>query len=411
MIKPTLLEKFARLAVRIGANVQKGQIVNINSSTETIELTRAVVKEAYRAGADVVLVNWSDAYISRDGFDFRTKESLSTIPQWYIDRMKYLVDKGVCVISISSPIPDINQGVDPEKMQAMNIAGHKAFPFYMDYIMGSKGQWTIIAGANKAWAKKVFPDLDEDEALDALWDAILKTSRVSEDTDPVEEWNKHNQELFKHNDILTDYQFEKLQFKNSLGTDIEIRLAEDHVWVGGGEHTTKGIMFNPNIPTEESFCMPHRDGVNGIVYASKPLNYQGNLIEDFWIRFKDGKVVEYDAKKNKQSLESIFNTDEGAKHLGEIALISYDSPISNLGILFYNTLFDENASCHIALGRAIPANLKGGNEMKPEELQAKGYNHSMTHVDFMFGTKDLSVVGITKEGKKVQIFKNGNFVI
>jgi len=411
MIKKELLEKYAKLAVKIGANVQKGQLVGIMASTENRELVREVVKQAYEAGASRVIVRWTDEYVGRYGFDYRSIESLEDIPTWFIDQAKYFVDQGGCIISISSPVPDIFNGVDPKKLQAAGIANSKALQFFMNYMMSSKGQWTIIAAPNKVWAKKIFPDLDEDKAEEALWNAILETSRVNEDTDPIDEWNKHNQELFKHNKILSDFKFDKLHFKNKLGTDIEIKLVEHHIWVGGAEYTTKNVLFNPNIPTEENFTMPHRDGVNGKVFATKPLNYQGKLIDDFWVEFKDGKVVDYDAKKNKDALENILNTDEGAKHLGEIALISYDSPISNMDILFYNTLFDENASCHMALGRAIPFSIKGGSEMELKDLQAKGYNHSMVHVDFMFGSPDLSVIGITKDGKEIEIFKNGNFVI
>ena len=217
--------------------------------------------------------------------------------------------------------------------------------------------------------------------------------------------------MLKHNQILNDYNFDTLYFKNSVGTDISIKLVDNHIWAGGGELTPDGILFNPNIPTEENFTMPHKYGVNGKVVATKPLNYQGKLIEDFWLEFKDGKVINYGAAKNKDILENLLNFDEGSRYIGEIALISYDSPISNSGILFYNTLFDENASCHMALGRAYTINIKDGTTMSMEELKEKGYNNSMSHSDFMFGSKDLSVIGKTKDGKEVVIFKDGNFVI
>jgi aminopeptidase len=278
-------------------------------------------------------------------------------------------------------------------------------------MMGNRSQWTIVAAPNPVWAKRVFPDLEEDQAIDALWDAILQASRVTEDNDPIQEWKEHNDRLLTHNKILNDYQFDHLHFKNSLGTDITIKLVENHVWAGGGETSTKGVWFNPNIPTEENFTMPHKTGVNGKVVATKPLNYQGNLIEDFWLEFKDGQVVDYDAKKEKDALKNLIEYDEGSSYLGEIALISYDSPISNSGILFFNTLFDENASCHMALGRAYPMNIKGGTEADLEDLKAKGYNFSMAHSDFMFGSADLQITGTTKDGKKVTIFKDGDFVI
>jgi aminopeptidase len=406
-----LMKKFAKLAVQVGANVQKDQVVVINSSTETKELARTIAKEAYEAGAKKVVMGWSDDYIGRHRWDYQSKETLQDIPDYLISKYQYFVDQGACVISIASPIPGLNKGVDPEKMQVATIASSKAINFYREHMMGNRSQWTIVGAPNEVWAQKVFPDASPSEAVEKLWNAILSASRVTDDNDPVAEWNAHNEQLLKHNKLLNDNQFKSLVFKNSLGTDITVDLVENHVWAGGGEHTTKGVYFNPNIPTEETFTMPHRDGVNGIVYASMPLNYQGNLIEDFWLKFEDGKVIDYDAKAGKDALKNLLELDEGSSRLGEIALISYDSPISNMDILFYNTLFDENASCHMALGRAYPMNVKGGNDMSKEALAEIGYNNSMAHSDFMFGTADLSVKGITKDGKEVVIFKDGNFII
>lgn len=411
MINIKLTEKLAELAVKTGANVQKGQYVFINASTETKDLAREIAKQAYLAGAGVVTVNWSDEYVSKYGYMYRSVESLQTIPQWTIDKMKDFIDKGGCVISIASPIPDLNKEVEPVKLQALNIATRKAYSFYYDHMMGSKTQWSIVAAPNPIWAAKVFPTLSEEDAVEALSDAIFKASRVTLDNDPIAEWTAHNERLLAHNTILNNYNFETLYFKNSIGTDISIKIVDDHIWAGGGELTPEGILFNPNIPTEENFTMPHKYGVNGKVVATKPLNYQGKLIKDFWFEFKEGKVVDFDAKENKDALESLLNLDEGSRYIGEIALISYDSPISNLGILFYNTLFDENASCHMALGRAYPTNIKNGVNLSLEELKERGYNSSITHNDFMFGSKDLSIVGTTKSGEKVVIFKDGNFVI
>jgi len=411
MVKEHLIEKLAELAVKVGANVQQDQVVVVNSSTETKELARKITLQAYKAGAKKVMLNWTDDYVSRYGLDYMSTETLSTVPEWLIGKYKELVEDGACVISITSPIPGLNKGVDPKKMQQSSIARSKALSFVQDHMMGNRTQWTIVAAPNAVWAKKVFPDLAEDEAIEALWDAILQASRVTDDNDPIQEWKEHNDRLLSHNNILNDYQFESLYFKNSLGTDITIKLVDNHIWAGGGEFSTKGVWFNPNIPTEENFTMPFKTGVNGKVVATKPLNYQGTLIEDFWLVFKDGKVVDFDAKKEKDALKNLLEYDEGSSYLGEIALISYDSPISNSNILFLNTLFDENASCHMALGRAYPMNIKGGNDSSLEELQKKGYNFSMAHSDFMFGSKDLQIVGTTKDGKKVTIFKDGDFVI
>lgn len=411
MINDILLEKLAELAVKVGANVQKDQLVAINSSTENRELARKIVKHAYLAGAKKVYVNWNDEYVSKYGLIHRSEESLKEVPDFFIGKYKNFIKENGCSISIASPIPGLNKDVSPKKLQVSGMAFSKALTFFYDHMMASKSQWSIIAAPNRIWAEKVFPGFKGDEAVNKLWDAILEASRVTLDNDPIAEWTEHNDRLLKHNTVLNDYRFDTLYFKNSLGTDISVKLVKDHIWAGGGEFTPGGILFNPNIPTEENFTMPHKYGVNGKVVATKPLNYQGKLIEDFWIEFKDGKVTDYDAKVNKEVLENLINYDEGSSYLGEIALISYDSPISNSGILFFNTLFDENASCHMALGRAYPTNIVNGPDLSKEELEEKGSNNSMSHSDFMFGSKDLSVYGITEKGDKVEIFKDGNFII
>ncbi|MCK5731775.1 MAG: aminopeptidase, partial [Tenericutes bacterium] len=342
MINDILLEKLAELAVKVGANVQKDQLVAVNSSTGNRELARKIVKHAYLAGAKKVYVNWNDEYVSKYGLVHRSEESLKEVPEFFIDKYKYFIKENGCSISIASPIPDLNKDVPPKELQVSGLAFSKALTFFYDHMMSSKSQWSIIAAPNRIWAEKVFPDLKGDEAVNKLWDAILEASRITLDNDPIAEWTAHNERLLKHNKVLNDYNFDTLYFKNSLGTDISVKLVQDHIWAGGGEYTPGGILFNPNIPTEENFTMPHKFGVNGKVVATKPLNYQGKLIEDFWIEFKDGKVVDFDAKVNKDALKNLINFDEGSSYLGEIALISYDSPISNSGILFYNTLFDEN---------------------------------------------------------------------
>jgi len=406
-----LLEKYAKLIVEVGANVQKDQLLVVRSSTDTNELARLIVKAGYNAGAKSVVVDWEDAYVSRANYDGKSVETLEIIPEYTIDKAKYYIENNGCVISITSPVPGLNKGVDSIKMQKAGIAQMKAFKFAQDHMMGNHTQWTVVAAPNKVWAKKVFPDLSEDKAYETLWDAILKASRVTETNDPIKEWGEHNKRLLSHNKVLTDFQFDSLHFSNSLGTDLTIKLVENHIWAGGGETSTKGVYFNPNIPTEENFTMPHKFGVNGKVVASKPLNYQGNLIENFWLEFKDGKVINYNAEKQNETLKRLLEVDEGSVYLGEVALLSYDSPINNTGILFLNTLFDENASCHLALGRAYPMNVKGGTSMTPEELKAVGYNQSMVHSDFMFGSKDMQVEGTQKDGSKVVIFKDGDFVV
>jgi aminopeptidase len=411
MPNPILVNKLAKLAVRVGVNVQKNQVVIIRGTTETKELIREIAEEAYQAGARIVYVQWSDDYISRSSLRYQTVEDLETIPSWIVDQNKDFVDAGACFISVSSPIPGLNKDVDPIKAQRQGIAAQKALSFFREHLMGNKVQWTIVAAPNPVWAKQVFPQLEENEAIEALWQAIFDASRVTLENDPIKAWEEHNHILSKHNQILNDYNFKHLHFKNSLGTDLIVELVANHVWAGGGEVAVNKAYFNPNIPTEESFTMPYKWGTRGKVVATKPLNYQGKLIEDFYLVFKDGKVVEHDAKKEKQALDNLLDTDQNSRYIGEIALISHDSPISNTNILFLNTLFDENASCHMALGRAYPMNVKNGVNTPIEELEKIGYNNSMVHADFMFGSEDMEIIGLTQDGNEVQVFKNGNFVI
>jgi aminopeptidase len=411
MPKQELLNKLAKLAVQVGVNVQKGQIVVVRATTEVKELAREVVEEAYKVGAKQVYVQWSDDFVSKSGLMYQTIDDLTDIPAWLVDQQRKYMDDGACYISISSPIPGLNKEVDPMKAQKQGVAAQKALSFFREHMMGNRTQWTIIAAPNPIWAKQVFPKLPENDAVEALWDAIFDASRVEEGKDPVLAWEKHNEILLAHNKVLNNYNFKHLHFKNSLGTDLIVELVQNHVWAGGGENSTKGVYFNPNIPTEETFTMPYKWGTRGKVVATKPLNYQGKLIEDFWLEFVDGKVVNYDAKKEKDALKNILETDEGASYIGEIALISHESPISNTNILFLNTLFDENASCHMALGRAYPMNVKNGVNTPIEELEKIGYNNSMVHSDFMFGSSDMEITGVTQDGKEIKVFEKGNFVI
>ncbi len=411
MPKKELIVKLAELAVKVGANVQKNQDVVIRTSTETKTLAREIAKQAYLAGAKHVHVQWSDEYISHETLLHASIEELQIVPEWIKNQYQHYVDLGACFISIASPIPGLNKDVDPVKSQKSGIAIQKAISFFREFLMGNKSQWTIVSEPNPVWAKQVFPDLDEEEAVEKLWLAILEASRVTENNDPIKEWQEHNKRLLAHNKILNNYNFKHLHFKNSLGTDLIVELVKNHVWAGGGEVAGNGTYFNPNIPTEENFTMPYKWGTRGRVVATKPLNYQGKLIDQFWLEFKDGQVVDYDAKVEKNALTNLLETDEGSKYIGEIALISHESPISNTNILFLNTLFDENASCHMALGRAYPMNVKNGLNTEIKELEKIGYNNSMVHSDFMFGSKDMEIVGLTYDGKEVKVFEKGNFVI
>ena len=411
MFSPKILEKYAKLIVVSGANVQKDQPVIVRASVEAKDLVEEVVKQAYEAGASMVRIDWNDSKIGRMHFDYQSLETLSDIPDWSVDREKWYMDKGCCMISISTVDPDAMKGVDVNKMRISQMAVMKRMPELMTYSMNNVGQWTIAAYPNLAWAKKVFPDDNDKVAVKKLGNAILKCVRITNNNDPIRAWKVHNNKMRRNGRKLNSFDLAELHYTNSLGTDLTIKLPEGHLWEGGCEKTSDGrkIVFNPNMPTEEVFSLPRKDGVDGKVYASKPLVYNGNIIDNFWLEFKDGKVVKYDAKVGKEYLKSLIETDEGSSHLGEVALVPFDSPINNSGILFFSTLFDENASCHLALGRAYPTCLKGGDKLNNEELSKRGCNNSFVHVDFMVGTADLNIVGKTRDGKTVQIFKDGNF--
>ncbi len=407
----TKLEKYAQLAIRKGVNVQKGQTLLINVKAEHYEFARLLVDEAYAAGAKKVVVKFNDDYISKMNVVNQDLETLVDVPKWLIDEYDDYLDSDLCRLSVYAPSPGLMADVDGHKFSEMNKAQGTALKRLREYTMANRGQWSLVSLPTKEWAQVVYPNEDIDTAYDKLLDAIMYAVRITDENNPLEEWDKHNERLAYQNNLLNDLNFKSLHFTNSKGTDIEVGLVDGHIWSGGEEKSEKGHPFNPNMPTEESFTMPDRSNVNGIVYSTKPLNYNGKLIDEFWLKFVDGKVVDFDAKEEKETLQSLLDTDEGSRRIGEIALISHDSPISNLNILFFNTLFDENASCHMALGRAYPMNIKGGLEMTQEELLAHNSNDSINHEDFMFGSEDMKIVGTKQDGEKVLVFENGNFVI
>lgn len=406
-----LLKEFARLTVKTGVNVQPGQPVVVRAPVTARDFVPFVVEAAYQAGAKKVTVEWSDEVSTRHILHYTDISVLEDVPSWQIEKAKAQVADGSCFISVLSPVPGANAGVDATKMQRHMIAQQKWAGIIRNVTMGNGTQWTLVAVPNPAWAEKVFPHLKGDAAVEAMWEAILKASRVEVDQDAVANWAKHNEILHQHNKVLNDFNFKSLHFKNSLGTDLVVELVPHHIWCGGAEPNTQGVVFNPNIPTEENFTMPYKWGTRGRVVATKPLNNQGRIIDGFWLEFENGKVVRYGADKEEDALRGILDTDEGSRYIGEIALISHESPISSTGILYLLTLFDENASCHMALGRAYPMNIKGGLKASLDDLIAQGYNNSVNHVDFMFGSADMNITGLTQDGREVAVFKNGNFVI
>ncbi|MCR5422458.1 MAG: aminopeptidase [Bacilli bacterium] len=406
MNREEMIQEYARNIVEIGLAIKEGELLHINCPVCAYEFARVVAKIAYDRGAKRVHISYRDDYVNREFYLHADIDNVKTFYEYEIEEAKYLVSEKAALLSIVSPIPKIMEGIDPKKMQERNRASNEKFNFYREYSMSNKGKWCVVAFPNQLWADQVFDN--KENSYDLLFDAIIKACRIGEDKNELMD---HMRELETHKDILNDLNLKSLIFKNSLGTDLKVDLVDDHIWGGGGEFSQSGEYFLPNIPTEEVFTMPHSHGVNGRVYSTKPLNYQGKIINDFYLDFKDGAVVSYHAEENEDMLKSMLESDEGSTRLGEVALISYDSPISNMNVLFYNTLFDENASCHLALGNAYTMNIQNGYEMNLDELKEKGYNSSMIHVDFMFGSKDMNITGITKDGKEIKIFKNGNFVI
>lgn len=405
-----LLEKYANLAIKVGLNVRPGQSVYINCPTECYLFGRELVKAAYQNQAGHVYVNYIDAEVTKSTYIYETTDSLTYIPEWKKAYMEEIVKTDACVISVSSQNPGIMKDVNPEKIVAANQAASKAFSSYSEHVMSSRTQWCVVAYPNNEWAKKVFPNLPVEEAFNKLLNAIYQASHIKEENDPVIEWENHLAKLSNYYQKLNEYDFDYLEFKNNLGTNLKVHLVNNHIWAGGSEKSEKGTWFVPNIPTEEVFTMPSRSKVEGVVKSTKPLIYNGNIIDEFSLEFKEGKVVSFDAKTGYESLKSLLDFDGGSRHIGEVALISHQSPISQMNILFYNTLFDENASCHLALGNAYSMNIKDGTRMSEEELRQNDVNISHQHVDFMFGSEDMEVIGTKKDGSKVVIFKKGNFV-
>lgn len=403
-----MLEKYARLIVKTGINLQENQLLVINSPIECAPFTRMVAELAYKEGARDVIINWKDELFSKIRFLHAPEAVFEEFPEWQKEFYLSYARQGAGFISIAAADPELLKEVDPQRLAKAQKTSNTALKEYRERMMSNKNTWCVVSIPTVAWAKRVFPELPEKEAVEKLWDAIFKTVRVDTE-DPVAAWNQHKENLKKSMDFMNAHHFRFLRYKNSAGTDVTIELPEGHQWIAGAERTPEGREFIANMPTEEVFTLPKRTGVNGTVVSAKPLVYNGNLIDHFSLTFKDGKVVECKAEKGYEVLKKLLETDEGASYLGEVALVPYDSPISNSNILFYNTLFDENASCHLALGKAYPVCIKGSEGMSKEELAAAGVNDSLIHEDFMIGTADLEIMGITHDGKEIPVFTKGNF--
>lgn len=410
--EPTREEKcreYARLLVEVGVNIRKGQTLVISSPVDCAAFTRLCVEAGYAAGAREVVVRWSDDAVARARYLHAADELFDTVPEWQRLMMTDYAEQGAAFLSVGGNDPEAFLGVDPERLQRAGRAYGRAMSVYRARLMANRNAWSIGAIPVESWAKKVFPGCDGAAAMEKLWDAIFRSVRITGAGDAVERWRAHEAKLRTRVEQLNAWHFEKLHYTNSLGTDLTVRLPKNHLWAGGSSATPEGQRFIPNMPTEEIFTAPLRDGADGVVYASLPLVLNGNIVEGIRFVVRDGKIVEAHADRGEESLKAELSVDEGASYFGEAALVPYDSPIRNQEILFYDTLFDENAACHIAFGEAYPECVRGGEEMSAEQLAAEGLNHSDTHVDFMIGTRDLSIVGTTYDGKEIPVFVNGNF--
>ncbi|MBA1396953.1 aminopeptidase [Mammaliicoccus sciuri] len=401
------LQKYAELLVKVGLNVQEKEPVYIQASIDASEFVHLVVEEAYKIGAEDVKVRYNDDRIAQLKYQYEPEAFFENVKQYDIDEKMDYLDRKAAFLSIVSSSPDSLKDEDPNKIRKYMAANGKAFKDYMVAVQSDRMSWCVASYPSVGWAKMMFPELSDDEAVNKLLETILKTVRVDQE-DPVKAWEDHDHLLHEKADYLNNKKYKALHYK-SEGTDLTIELPDGQYWSGASSVNSKGNSFVANMPTEEVFTAPHKNGVNGTVSNTLPLSYSGNIIDDFTLTFKDGVVVDYKAGVGEEILKSILETDEGSKRLGEVALVPVDSPISNMNTLFYNTLFDENASCHIALGSAYAFCIEGGKDMSAEQLAENGLNDSTTHVDFMIGSKDLSIDGILENGEKEPVFRDGNW--
>jgi aminopeptidase len=402
------LKKYARLIAETGVNVQDNHTVVLQISVDQAPLARLITEEAYRLGAAEVIVQWSDETIQREFLAHAATDRIENVPQYKIDQTDDWIAKGASRISVVSSNPDALAGVDAQRVAAFQAANGKALVNLRKATQANKVSWTVVAAASEGWAAKVFPELaTSEEQVDALWNEIFKTTRIYEEN-PVIAWDIHDKKLQEKAAELNEQQFTALHY-TAPGTDLTIGLPKNHLWEGAGSYNARGEEFMANMPTEEVFTAPDSRRVDGYVSSTKPLSYAGTIISGMKFTFKDGKVVDFSAEQGEEALKNLLAIDEGAKHLGEVALVTDPSPISQSGLIFYNTLFDENASNHLAFGSAYAFNLQGGTEMSEEELAEAGLNRSQTHVDFMVGSDKMNIDGIKEDGTIVPVFRNGDW--
>ncbi|AYW48207.1 aminopeptidase [Tetragenococcus osmophilus] len=401
------LDKYAQLIVEMGVNVQQSHTVVLQISVEQAPLARLITKKAYELKAAEVIVEWSDEEIQKEFLANAAFDRIKEFPQYKVEQADEWIEKGASRISVISSDPQALANVDSQRVAAYQKAAGKGLANLRKATQSNKVSWTVVAAAGENWAKRVFPELPTDEAVNTLWEEIFKTTRV-DCKDPIAAWKEHDEALEKKADELNQQQFASLHYQ-APGTDLTIGLPESHLWEGAGSFNSRGEKFIANMPTEEVFTAPDSRRVNGVISSTKPLSYAGTIISGMKFTFENGKVVDFSAEKGQDVLAQLLETDEGAKYLGEVALVPDPSPISQSGIIFFNTLFDENASNHLALGSAYAFNLQGGTEMSEQELRKRGLNLSQTHVDFMVGSNQMSIDGIKKDGTVVPVFRNGDW--
>ena len=401
-----LLTKYANVILNTCLKVEKNQPLFISANYERSDFVRIVANEAYKLGVTDIYFDLTDVYLKHDALKNLELEDLKKISFWNKDKWNEYARKGAAFIMLASETPGLMKDIDPKKMSELTIYAFETRKEFDDLRDKAMVPWCIAAVPTESWAKEVFPD--STNPVEEMWNKILEICNINENN-PEKIWDNKIEILSNRCKKLNEYNFQKLRYQNSLGTDFEIELPKDHLWESGKSLLTNGKEVLVNFPTEEVFTSPTFDSANGIVYSGKPLAYQDNIIDDFWIRFENGEAVEWDAKEGKDVLENIIKSCKNSNRLGEVALVEYDSSISKSGIVFYETLFDENASCHLALGAAFPECIKNGTTMSKEELDQSKLNDCTNHVDFMIGTKDLKITGTTFDGEEIVIFDNGNF--
>lgn len=408
MLNEKTINEYAKLVIKIGVNLQSGQGLEISCPIEKKDFAHALTKAGYLAGASIVRIRWYDEDFEKLNYTYAKTEDLIKIPKWLVDSKNELVEKNFCYVAVSADNPEAFKDISSEKLFAVAKAKSLALKKYSDNIMSNAIRWCIVSVPTKEWAKKVFPSSSDPEQ--ELSNQIEKAMRLNL-SNPIGAWQEHIDKLNERANFLNEQKFSYLLFKNSIGTDLKVGLSQNHVWLCAEEKAKDGLKFVANMPTEEIFTAPHRDRVDGVLKSAMPLCLNGQIIDNFTIEFKKGKIVSFSAEKGYEALKQLIETDNGTKRLGEVALIGKNSPIAKSKVLFYNTLFDENASCHLAIGKAYPTTILGGDKLTVSELKKLGANDSTEHEDFMVGTPDLSVVGVKENGEKVDLFIDGEWVI